>query len=154
MAHLTSENIWAHMRVLRRFRAPIMMRDHEGKLYVADTQGPQMLALRCDCGHEWEIRQDEFPGRRKLKNCGRPQCPHVNSPGRSRFRERGSTCSVYLSNALAAQVDTYASALGVSFSRGLERLARSAFAMGAVPGAVFPGVTQEHSTPEAEEEPD
>lgn len=143
MKQLQSDNFWAHIEVIRRYQAPIMLRDHEGNDYVADTAGPYVMVLRCACGHVWELRRDQFPGRRKLRNCGRPECPYAS--GRAghihRYKERGSTCSVYLSTALASQVAAYADSQKISFSRGMERLVRAAFANGAVPGADFPGVT-------------
>ena len=71
---------WGHVKFLRSYRTPLWINSPKGP-YIGDTQGgPRVMELRCDCGHVFTIPVDDFPGRRKLKSCNRPECPHTARP--------------------------------------------------------------------------
>jgi hypothetical protein len=76
MSNYIPSNFWAHMRLLRTYWEPLMLKGLNGVPYVADSHGTRMMELQCDCGHTWSILKEDFPGRRKLTSCGRVECPH------------------------------------------------------------------------------
>lgn len=112
---------WAHMLIMKDYRQPLMGVNPDGHPLVLDSHGgPHMLRLRCDCGHEWEIEAEAFPGRRALRSCGRFLCPHTPKPRAK--RERGSAYCVYLPMKTASLINDYAIQHGVSFSRAIDEL--------------------------------
>ena len=71
---LMNSRFWGHVELVREYRDPIMLEGLDGKLYDSGEEGPRMLEFKCECGHVWSIRKDMFPGRRRLKSCGRREC--------------------------------------------------------------------------------
>lgn len=115
---------WAHLTLVRPvYRRQVIERNPlTGEEYVADTHGPPVMLLRCDCGHEQEILAVDFPGRRKMRYCGRPECPHGPRRPSKAPRERGAAYSVYLPLSRAQQVQQWAKAHGLTFSKAMSEL--------------------------------
>lgn len=67
--------IWGNLRLLERYHDEIMANDYHGREYNTGQIGPQMMRLLCNCGHEFSIETDLFPGRRAMRDCGRQECP-------------------------------------------------------------------------------
>ena len=98
---------------------------------------PIKLRFRCDCGHEWEMLEEEFGGRRKLKNCGRPECPYVvqerdKMKGKERrverqyvgrpplpLQSRTMPVTVAMSLALRGEMEEKAMEMRISFSEAV-----------------------------------
>lgn len=115
---------WGNIRLERQYYAPVMALDNNKALYVRDPEGgPLMLDLACDCGYSWTILASEFPGRRVLKRCGRPDCPCMEKPRAKRVREPSTVCSVSWSINVIQRIREYAKQHGLSFSRASEDLA-------------------------------
>ena len=115
---------WGNLRIANAYRAPIMASERspgfKGEDYIADTHGPRIWTLLCDCGHRWDVKVDDFPGRRRLRSCGRVECPHTPKP---KFRSRGPAGivrTVYLGQENTTWLQTKASASGTSLSRYLD----------------------------------
>lgn len=49
----------------------VTAKDENGNDYLTGETGPQVMSLRCDCGHEFKLEKRMFPGRRNMRNCGR-----------------------------------------------------------------------------------
>ena len=62
---------WGNLQLLRTYSPPIMAKRRGGGEYYTGEDAPERWVLRCECGHEFEIEADAFPGRRKLRDCGR-----------------------------------------------------------------------------------
>jgi hypothetical protein len=119
---------WAHLTFVRRYRVPIIEIGSGGTPYVADTHGPWHMELECECGHMFSMPESAFPGRRKLKSCGRPECPHTKPDKLSRApRERGVALSVYLSLDIAQRLKDESDRQRISFSKLVESIAREYF---------------------------
>lgn len=107
MGYIQPRN-WGHIEFLGYRRDPIMLNGPKGP-YVADTHGPVMLLMRCACGHEFEMDETLFPGRRKLTYCQRPECPHAPKPERVRGpAEPSQIYTVYLPQWLGDQMRQWA----------------------------------------------
>lgn len=78
--HLPAPIVWAHLKLLRTYREPVYVPGPKGVPYPSQAQSPAMLELQCDCNHVFSIRRDQFPGKRRLKSCGRLQCPYTPRP--------------------------------------------------------------------------
>lgn len=126
MSYIVS-NHWAHLALVGIRRVPITGTTPSGEEYVMDTHGPLLMHLRCDCGTEFTIKKDEFPGRRLLRFCGRPECPHGPKPPKARrarnLADPGLMVSAFFPGSLATQVTEWARRNNVSFSEGLRQLA-------------------------------
>jgi hypothetical protein len=88
-----------------------------GETYVADAWGEVVWKFECACGHVWEILKSNFPGRRKMKYCGRPECvfrPNYKPP--KRIRMRGVSMSIYLAQDLVAWASGYSAKHSLTFS--------------------------------------
>lgn len=121
---------WGNLTLLEEHRAPLVL-TADGKSYVADTKwGPRLMWLRCDCGFEFTLKKTDFPGRRVMRDCNRPECPYAsarvaradakNRPRRRHAERVGSTHSVYLSDAYSQYLRDYARKRGISFSAAFE----------------------------------
>jgi len=119
---------WGHVALIRTWRVPIMAKTVWGEEYVADTYGPALWLLRCDCGLEWEIPKEDFPGRRILKSCGRPLCPYTPKPKFKAQGQRGRTYTVYLTHEHGAWLQSKATAANMSFSGYLDEHIRQLIA--------------------------
>lgn len=117
-----SPNYWGHICKEDAYYKPIMALDHHGNEYIANTHGPFMWKLKCECGHQWEIEADDFPGRRKLRSCGRPECPHTLRDEPPRIKEAKAVYTSYMSCSTMDRVVEYAKANRLSKSAALERL--------------------------------
>lgn len=96
-----------------------------GSPYIVDASGPWAWKLRCDCGHEWEVEEATFPGRRAVKSCGRVECPHTPKIKVKRTAEqKGFSQSVYMSRDVIAYVEQWGVAHGYSFSKATEDIIR------------------------------
>lgn len=108
-----------------------------GAVQEITTRGSRGLVwvLRCKCGYEFEVDATEFPGRTKMRSCGRKGCTAVDSPadfvatgnGLGRPRTAGgrkSAISLYLPIWLTAELDERAKKEGVSLSEMVTRLAQ------------------------------
>lgn len=125
-----AKNVWAHLRILERFD------ELAARGAVTDT-GDQIKKWRllCDCGHEFVISEDDFPGRRRMKNCGRPQCEYAEilkpkpepvadverprPPGRPKLAlaDRGMNMMIYLPLRLIEAAHRLADRNGLSPSK-------------------------------------
>jgi hypothetical protein len=126
MAQFINRN-WGHLTHLDSYRKPLMIRNSDGTEYVGDTHGgPRVMLLRCECGQEFEVKESEFPGRRKLKSCMRPECPFTHPKPKTKREpgRHGVAVCVYL----ASDTFDYVSKLGVekgfNFSKILNELIR------------------------------
>ena len=118
-------SIWGNITRCMAIRTPIMSEGPGGETYIADTHGPAVYRLTCQCGHEWDILQSEFPGRRKVRSCGRVECPHTPQPKR-RFKQHGRAASVYLSAERYAWVEALAQKNDWPFSKAVDEAIGSA----------------------------
>jgi len=66
---------WGNLKLVKEYCPPIMHKRLDGSEYDSGNFGPPMWLLRCDCGYEFSIFKEDFPGRRKLRDCQRPECP-------------------------------------------------------------------------------
>ena len=107
------------MNVTGSYRKPLV---EEG--FIDSAGGPRMLKLRCDCGYEWEIEADAFPGRRRLKNCGRMGvCPYVPIPKlKKRPEDRVMSQSITLPISIVNQIAAFARKKDFNFSRACAEL--------------------------------
>lgn len=119
-----SANHWGHITREDAYYRPNMALDAEGNEYVADNYGPMAWKLRCDCGYGWEIVAKDFPGRRQLKSCGRPECKYTPQSVTRKIKERGSAYSIYIPISLAQQIAEFADAHNTTFSKACEVLCR------------------------------
>lgn len=65
---------WGHLTRFAVGRHPERAQNDKGDSYETGLPGPAWWGLRCDCGHEFTILEKEFPGKRVMVNCGRPEC--------------------------------------------------------------------------------
>jgi len=116
---------------------------------VTDSSvGDWLWTLRCDCGQEVELLAKEFPGRRRMRDCGgrnpecmfshpelRPVCPPQSQskpkylgpkrpPGRPPSLDPGVLHSFYLPRSLMEEVKMRAATNGISLNRALVDLVR------------------------------
>jgi hypothetical protein len=76
---------WGYLRLLEERREPVMRQDLHGVEYDSGEEGPTLWDLLCACGHEFTIRKRDFPGKRRMRTCGRDECQyaqyeHVHRP--------------------------------------------------------------------------
>jgi hypothetical protein len=129
MSELDRNDHWGHVTLLSSFRGPLYLTGPGGKPYVADTHGgPQMLRLRCDCGFEWEIERQQFPGRRKLRSCGRKECTALpQKPPETTFHEKKVSICISIPTDMVALVEQFRIKMSLkNFSRATEALIREA----------------------------
>ena len=121
---------WGNVSQMAEFRMPVLGRNvMTGETYITDSQGPWAWRLRCDCGYEWEINRGSFPGRRKLKSCGRPECPHGKQPKRAPREPkepRGAAHSIYLSQSQEGWLREYGKRNGCGLSKAIADLVAKA----------------------------
>ncbi len=90
---------------------------------MLDSHGPLMLDLRCDCGYEWTLPVSEFPGRRYLQTCRRPECTYLPIGKRpKKVKELRANISAYVLVDIAQQVNAYAFRNRLSLSKAIETL--------------------------------
>jgi hypothetical protein len=69
---------WGYVKLVDEYCPKIMHPDpfRPGEMYDTGDEGPATWVLLCDCGEQFEILKEDFPGRRKLRDCqGRnPEC--------------------------------------------------------------------------------
>ncbi len=116
---------WGHLKILERYRSPIMKTNSiTGETYMADSHGPWMWRMLCDCGYEFEIYEDNFMGRRAMRYCGEPTCayaPGKHTPKPKR-RERGMAFTIYIHQEHIDYLDKCCVANDMSLSRAIETL--------------------------------
>lgn len=121
------ETRWGHLSLLSTRHVPVMHRKPDGSEYVADTHGPVTMFFQCDCGHEFSMEKRDFPGRRVLRYCGRPECPHAPKPKPVRVRSDPSSLqTIYLPQSLIDYARNWARAHGTSYSGAIRELLRKA----------------------------
>lgn len=115
---------WGHLQLLDTRRVPIMGTDYRtGLPYVMDTHGPITMFFRCDCGFEFTMERSQFPGRRRLKYCMRPECQYAPKPRTKRDRsDPGKMQSVYLHESLIEQVHAWAAKRDMTYSAAIREL--------------------------------
>ncbi len=116
-------NYWGHIIREAEFRKPIIVKGRDGE-YVADTHGPLTWRFRCDCGFVWELEAKDFPGRRKMRTCGRRECPYANPKSSPSPKEAKSAHSLYLPMALMTEVRAYATRKGLNLSEAVTEILR------------------------------
>ncbi len=128
--YFAPERFWGHLELFGETQEPITKLDNEGHAYIADTRGPIYLQLRCDCGHAWEMLKSDFPGRRAMQSCGRPECKYTKPPkGPRRMPEqKGMATTVYLSKDCIEWLIAQAKKHGNSYSKELDNLLHRAMA--------------------------
>src|SRR3990167_8180776 len=67
---------WGHLTLKEVRRSPRVYRDAEGNPYEGGDYDPDIWVLLCECGREFEIRETEFPGRRRMRSCGKADCEY------------------------------------------------------------------------------
>lgn len=67
---------WGHLRFLGERQEEIVRKDEHGKEYGSGEYHPPVLDLICDCGYDFSILKSSFPGKRKMRTCGRPVCEY------------------------------------------------------------------------------
>jgi hypothetical protein len=65
---------WAKLTVSEIIQKPIMRPMLGGKEYFGGEYEEPVYVLDCSCGGRVEIRESEFPGRKRLKQCGLEGC--------------------------------------------------------------------------------
>jgi len=115
MKQLRNDYRWGNLRLISGYQTPSYAEGPKGR-YVADTHGgPYMWRLRCDCGYEWEIPENEFPGRRALRSCGRKECTVTAKPPR-KVRVVKTTLSLSLAVDTINGIRQYQTAKNLSLS--------------------------------------
>jgi len=97
--------------------------------YDGGDRGPKIMKFQCDCGHRFEMPEDVFPGVRRLRSCGRPECsfkPVEKLPRQP--KQPMSAITARIPSVLWAQVLAYAHARHIRASRALTVLLRYGFA--------------------------
>lgn len=119
---------WGTLVLKSVIRRPIMYPKYGGGEYHGGEYHPVEWVLECMCGHEWTIKAHEFPGRRKMRGCGRDRCTASEKPptqpklrpGRPLLGEdRGVAVQVYIALKLVNVVREAAAVEGTSFSKML-----------------------------------
>ncbi len=124
---------WGHLEVVRAYKA-----DAQNGAVVDLQGGPLTWVLVCDCGRRFEIEAARFPGKRKLRSCGDPECPwsQPQQPkaaagralGRPRNAETCAALSLYLPVAVIGMLETWGKRRGVSVGLAAAELIRAGFA--------------------------
>ena len=116
---------WGNVTLLRSYHAPLYLPDPNGGMYLADTKGgPLMMELECDCGHRWEILQQTYPGRRKLRNCGRPECRFSHPKPPKLQKQHGISTSIYVDFDVFVALSDYARDHHLNFSQATNEVCR------------------------------
>lgn len=126
----SAENYWGNIQRLRVFAEPELDNDQYGNQYETGRMHPTQWELQCKCGHVWTIFEHDFPGRRQLRDCGRPECEYANPPivqrstrlGRPRSAEPSTHIGLYLPLSLALKLQTYASENELSLNKAAAAL--------------------------------
>lgn len=121
---------WGHFTLMEEWRDEDIRKNLlTGEEYVADSEGPMMWRLLCDCGHELTIRRDDFPGRRIARSCNRPECeftkPPKGAPRMAKGRDlakNGATFSIYLDKDVGEMIRAYGYKHKLSFSATCSKL--------------------------------
>jgi len=127
---------WGHITLLDMSHLPLVARDYTGKEYIADTRGgPLVWNMECDCGIVFSIPDDQFPGKRKLKSCGRPECPFTPKPKPKRQLpgQQGTSVSLYLNRSLENQLLVYAGVWRTSLSGAIGAILKAYIADESIP---------------------
>jgi hypothetical protein len=134
----TAKHRWGHLTLDREYREDVMkVNKLTGEEYVADSEGPVMWDLSCDCGHEFTIPLKSFPGRHAMRSCGRDECPHAMKSERKRNRPKaprgrpakasdGRGQTIYMGAAFRASLEAYAKRKGLTLSAAMVNLAEAA----------------------------
>ena len=113
---------WGNLTLIDHYPTPSYLTTGKGEKYVADTHGgPYMWRLRCDCGYEWELPRENFPGRRALRSCGQPECTVATNRPKT-GREIHAAIGISIPVALIEQVKAYAAQTKVNTSRAAAEL--------------------------------
>lgn len=65
--------VWGRLRLDSISREPLTYTNHIGT-YETDEEGPETYKLVCECGNAIEIERVKFPGKRRMRNCQKPDC--------------------------------------------------------------------------------
>jgi hypothetical protein len=124
---LATTNRWGNLTLVgNAYYKPLIIKRSDGTEYIGDNQGgPRVMKLRCDCGFEWEQEVAKFPGRRRMRNCMRPQCQFTKPAEKPKpIRSHGATYSMYLTDDVAAHLKAFAAETGLSFSKAANEIIR------------------------------
>lgn len=125
---------WADVTIKDIFREPIMLPNFIEGPYHGGDYGPVTYRMLCACGHEWEVEKAKFPGRRRMKNCGRAECeysqPKEEKPKRERAGRPGSSdpssiAAWYITLKVQVAVSEYAQAHDISVGKAADSLLRN-----------------------------
>ena len=130
--------LWGYLRLIERYQDPIMKRDYRGNEYDSGLLGPLMMRLQCQCGLEFSIRAEDFPGRRKMRACGGSTCPFTkqladaaNGRNKPRYQAIGRPrlssepmciANLYLSRSMIEKIDSLAMHMRISRSETVRQL--------------------------------
>lgn len=112
-------NTWAAITVIDLYEEDKKVQESPG---ITATYKVEMVEFRCECGAEWSIEQDAFPGRRKLKDCGcgaGSKKTEIIKGGVRRMQRTGETkviVSTYLPVSLRDSISERAVKQNVSFN--------------------------------------
>lgn len=70
---LQEGEVWGRLRLDSISREPLTYTNHIGT-YETDEEGPETYKLVCECGNTVDIERVKFPGKRKMRNCQKPDC--------------------------------------------------------------------------------
>lgn len=106
------QDAWGHLKIIERGFDPVTAKGPNG-LYPTGEDGPQWWILACRCGFCWKFYVRSFPGRAKMRSCGRAECSVGNLPsgaGRPPLPEgeRGHSYQVYMRPSLWERLRVYA----------------------------------------------
>jgi hypothetical protein len=117
---------WGHIQRLSAKHAALYEIGPNGP-YEADPEGgPMTWRLRCDCGHEWDLLAMDFPGKKRLRSCGRPECPFTPGVRLKRHKaieEKRVSINVSVPAHVAANLRQYADSRNLNFSQAVTKCA-------------------------------
>lgn len=124
---------WAYLERIKITLKPRIAKGPEGFYPTGEFDSAEWL-LRCKCGTEFMILEDDFPGRRFLRSCedgvpGRKgKCSAVAARAKKPVNEPKErtelkmVVQVYMTHSLAAQIDAYALGNDLTMSKAASEL--------------------------------
>lgn len=112
---------------------PRMYKSLEGMYHGGDFDPPTMVLL-CDCGREFEVARNKFPGRRRMRSCGEDDCEYSKikevgvrrtNLGRPRSDDPGTITQVYMPGTMKMVLRDQADKVGMSVSSYVVSLLRA-----------------------------
>lgn len=122
---------WGHLTRNTIEVTPIMLPKYGGGEYHGGEYA-YWWHLKCDCGHEFKMREKEFPGRGLMRTCQRDECKYhasasIAAPvGRRVSLDRGTATQVYMPLSLFQLLRERALETNLSYSATVVKLVEKA----------------------------